>query len=63
MAASHREEKKSQFVQSSGSGKSYGTAQSSSHVRLTRPTVRHEVCSADTLQGLALRYGVSVSER
>eukprot|EP00117_Sycon_ciliatum_P049466 scpid71407/ scgid35060/ LysM and putative peptidoglycan-binding domain-containing protein 1 len=57
--AERQEEKRT--LNFSGNARSCGTAKAAS---VTRPksteTIRHEICEGDTLQGLALRYGVSV---
>lgn len=56
------------LVTNSGSGRSYGTVKDSPNVSflgsgtLSKSCIHHSVEEGDTLQGLALKYNVTVSD-
>lgn len=58
MADGETDEKRS-IRDSARSLKRYGST--SSHQKRPEHLIKHVVCKTDTLQGLALRYGVTVS--
>ena len=58
---SEKKEEKQSFLRSESKKKSYGTTRSSSNLLWKTEVVHHDVRPGDTLEGLAVRYGVTVS--